>query len=289
MSAINNLKINTPAKINFSLLIQKQRSDGYHELLLDFFPITLFDTITFKTKEDGESSLNSNYPELNCENNTILKAIDALNTLSKRRLILDVNLLKKIPLGAGLGGGSSNAAGTLVALNDFYQLKLTRIQLEEVALKIGADVPFFLNPGPAFASGIGEKLTPITTSDKFFLVVIFPDLHISTKEAYKNCNISGRKNPIQSYCFESVSRLPLVDLNDFWEYLSNHYPVFEKCVSALNRTGALTVGLSGSGSSVFGVFKNQIDRDRAVSNMNLSQSYQIFGCETLDSYSYLPL
>ena len=288
MPAIKQFRINTPAKINFSLLIQKERSDGYHDLLLDFFPINLFDTITFKTKEDGKSSLTSDYPELNCENNTILKAIDGLQTLSKKKVILDVNLVKKIPMGAGLGGGSGNAAGTLIVLNDIYQLKLTHKQLEKIALSIGADVPFFLNPNPAFASGIGQKLTPITTSDQFFLVVIFPDLHISTKEAYKNCNISGRIHPIQNYSFETISRLPLIDLNDFWKYLSSRYPEFKKCESSLKKTGAFTVGLSGSGSSVFGIFKNQSDRDQAILNMNLSKSYQIIGCETMDSYSYLP-
>ena len=288
MSAKENLIINTPAKINFSLLIQKRRSDGYHDLQLDFFPINLFDTIKFKINKREETTLSSNFPELNNEHNTILKAISVLKKNIGKKINLDITLLKKIPMGAGLGGGSSNAAGVLLALNFLYDLELSRTRLEAMAIEIGADVPFFLNPIPSYATGIGENLIPIASFDKFFLIIIYPNLHISTKEAYNNCFISGRKNLIQSYSLGSLSKLTLTNLNDFWGYLTRNYPVLEACVSALKDIGALSTGLSGSGSTVFGIFKNRQERDHAILNLNLSESFQIFGCETMDSFSYLP-
>lgn len=283
-----NLIIKTPAKINFSLLIQKRCSNGYHDLSLDFFPITLYDTITFKFNKSQETTLSANLPILNDKNNTILKAVNLLKKYTDRKINLVIELLKEIPMGAGLGGGSSNAAGALLALNYLYGLKLSRLQLEAIAVEIGADVPFFLNPKPSLATGIGEKLTPITSFDKFYLILIYPDLHISTKEAYRNCFISGRKNQIKSYSIRSISKLTLTDLNDFWGYLIKNYPLLETCVSSLKDIGALTTGLSGSGSTIFGIFNNRQERDHALLNLNLNENFKIFSCETMDSYSYLP-
>lgn len=288
MPSINNLQIQTPAKINFSLFIQRRRRDGYHDLLLDFLPINLFDTIQFNIKKDGKTSLTSNFPELDGAHNLISKTVRELEKVSNRQLHLDIKLNKQIPMGAGLGGGSGNAAGTLIALNYLYQLNLTQPQLSEIALKLGADVPFFLNPTPSIATGIGEQLTKINTCNKFYMIAVYPDLHISTKEAYENCDISGRTTLFEKYSLDVLSQLSLTDLNDFWNYLASHYPEFKLCQQLLKENQALTTGLSGSGSTVFGIFRNQKERDQVFLHLDLKPGYKGFSCETMDSHSYLP-
>lgn len=281
----NKIRIKTPAKVNFFLNLQKKREDGYHTLLMDLIPISLYDTIDFKKKEDKGVQLSCNWDLGEVSNNLVVRAIQVLEQETGQSFHLDINLTKSVPHGAGLGGGSSNAAGTLVALNEWYQLKLSVERLRELGKSLGADVPFFITPVPSKASGIGEILSPILNFPEIYLVLIFPNFSISTREAYQNCRITGEKEIPAVYDtsrFEGYSP----DENDFWEGLSIKYPTLKMCHKALLSYNAVSAGMSGSGSCLFGVFFCEKERDEAVVKLKQQTEWSIFSCSTLSQHTF---
>ncbi len=285
MQLERKLKFSTPAKINFHLFIQKKRADGYHELLMDLIPISLFDEITLLPTEDEGITLESNLKNLAAENNLVMKAIRILEKKSKKQFSLKINLQKKIPAGAGLGGGSGNAAGILVVLNWIFKLGFSNDQLREMALELGADVPFFINPRPSIAKGIGEKLNRLPTVKPVYLILLFPGFPISTKEAYSQCNISARNKLIPNYSLKQLEQLT-PEMNDFWEPLQKQFPDLEKCRIQLIEQNAIAAGISGSGSTLFSIFPDQDSRNQAFSNLTSSPGQKIFCCKTLNSHNY---
>ncbi|MBU3914286.1 4-(cytidine 5'-diphospho)-2-C-methyl-D-erythritol kinase [bacterium] len=276
----------TPAKINFHLFIQKKRADGYHELLMDLIPVSLFDEITlFPTDKEG-ITLESNLENLAAEENLVMKAVRILEEKTKTRFTLKIKLQKRIPAGAGLGGGSGNAAGTLVVMNQIFKIGFSDDQLREFALELGADVPFFINPRPSIAEGIGEKLSALPSFKPIYLILLFPGFPISTKEAYSQCNISARNKLISGYSPELLKQFA-PEMNDFWEPLQKQYPDLKKCHRQLIQQNAVAAGISGSGSTLFSVFPDQDSRNQAFSNLASIPDRKIFCCETLNSHTYI--
>lgn len=276
-----SISVDCPAKINLFLFIQKKRDDGYHELLMDLIPVSLFDRLEFLPPQKSGIHLTSNLNNVNPEDNLVIKAARILEVQSNQKFSLKINLNKNIPWGAGLGGGSSDAGVTLTTLNRLYQLNFTDRQLKDMALKLGADVPFFLQPQPSLAEGIGEKLTLLPVFTPLFLILIFPNFPISTHTAYTECRISKRKNVISEYSTANLSRYN-AETNDFWIPLSRQYPELEQCRSNLINENAIFAGMSGSGSTIFGVFKNKQLRNRAYKNLRSNTDWRIIHCETLN-------
>ncbi|GAB6282299.1 MAG: 4-(cytidine 5'-diphospho)-2-C-methyl-D-erythritol kinase [Ignavibacterium sp.] len=255
---MDKLEFKSPAKINFGLNIINKRADGYHNIETIFYPINLWDILTFKKSKDF--SFNSNLKEIQNENNLIIKAIHLLEDFIKEKINVSIYLQKNIPIGAGLGGGSSNAATTLLAINELYNLNLEDEIIFELAIQLGSDVPFFLNPIPSFATSRGEEIYPIKFEIRKPILIINPGIHISTKWAYENIipkfplfHLSVL-NKIQ---INNFNELKDKVVNDFEEIIFQFYPEIKKIKDDLYNLNAEFSLMSGSGSSVFGIFPNQ--------------------------------
>jgi 4-diphosphocytidyl-2-C-methyl-D-erythritol kinase len=259
-----------PAKINLHLRILGRRSDGYHELDTLFHPVTgLYDTIVIEPAHDGHLYLRCpENPDLESASNLLYKAWKVYGQATGFQPGLFVTLTKRIPMGGGLGGGSSDGAAMLRYLQERAGTgALSREALIALAAGLGADVPFFLLDGPARALGIGEQLTPCAVDlGGMTLVLACPDVHVDTPWAFKAFDTAssllepgdflttpalGTKNA------SLVSPLPLV--NDFEPVVFREHPILRKIKEKLIRSGAAAAAMSGSGASLFGLF-----RDRGV-------------------------
>lgn len=280
-----SIRFKTPAKINTFLFIQSKRDDGYHDLVMDLIPISLFDEIELKPTSFGQVNLSSNLPDVPQEENLVVKAIRLLEKESGKAISLDVHLHKTIPSGAGLGGGSGNAAGTLVKVNQLFQLNIPEQRLAQLAVQLGADVPFFINPRPSLAKGIGDLLTELSHFDPLKLILIFPNFSISTGLAYSICRKSGRSECLHHYLPSEFRELN-PDINDFWIPLSKKFPALETCRQSMVDQGAVFTGLSGSGSTVFGIFDCEKTREEAFEALKPHPSWKVFKCNTLSAFQY---
>ena len=259
-------EIYTPAKINFFLNILGKRSDGYHELLMDLVPISLFDKITFTPPQKSGVELISSVIHLQQKDNLVLRAVHLLEKESGHNFDGSVGLDKAIPSGVGLGSGSGNAAGTLVALNRLFGLNIPISRLKRLASELGADVPFFVAPVPSIARGIGDQFNELPPVPPLSLLILFPGFSISTRDAYHRCAASGRLDVIEDYSLEGF-RSHTADRNDFWIPLQCRYRELTKARSALLDHRAIASGLSGSGSALYAVFSNEEFRNRAYKNL----------------------
>ncbi|GHU80917.1 4-diphosphocytidyl-2-C-methyl-D-erythritol kinase [Bacteroidia bacterium] len=246
------------AKINLGLRVVSKRPDGYHNLETVFYPIPLCDALEIVPSETGETTFSQTGIQVdgNPADNLVLKAFRLLKKDFDLPEIA-VYLRKQIPFGAGLGGGSADAAFMLKLLNDFAGLGLSVEELEKYAGQIGADCPFFIRNRPVFAEGIGDIFTPVEISLKgYYLVLVKPDIPVSTKEAYAGITPKRSTNRLTD-----IIRLPLGEwkdlmVNDFEESIFTRYPAIEAIKGALYERGAIYASMSGSGSSVFGIFEN---------------------------------
>lgn len=256
---------NAFAKVNISLDVLGTRNDGYHEMMMINHSIALKDTLVFKRKKEGLSLFwdVKNHPV--DENNLVLIGARKLQEYCNVNIGAEIYLNKRIPMEAGLGGGSSDAAATLKALNKLWDLKLTASELSEIGLSIGADVPYCLMGGTALVQGIGEKITPLLPIKKLSVVVVKPEINISTPKAFKaldGCLI--RKRPdifkvIELLEIEDYTGLQQVIGNVFEEVIFNEYPEIKKIKEGLIDQGALAGIMTGSGSTVVGYFKEKMD------------------------------
>ncbi len=254
------LIINSLSKINFGLFITEKRSDGFHNIETVFYPLRLSDEII--VRECDHLLIESNIPELNSDttNNLIYKAVKLLEQKTGNVLNCRITLTKNIPLGAGLGGGSSNAASVLLGLNDLFSLGYSKAELSEFGLQLGSDVPFFVHPYPSFASGRGEKLTEIDLKIEGIIVVVNPGIHVSTAEAYKNCIPSKPKFnllELNGRIINDYNELRDVVINTFEKTVFNVHPEIGNLKQSMLRSGASFALMSGSGSTVFGIFETE--------------------------------
>lgn len=257
---MKELTIKTPAKINLGLNILSKREDGYHNLETIFYPINLFDELTIKGYQKYE--LITNNTQLNTEHNsTITKARELLSEYAGIEINAMVTLVKRIPIGAGMGGGSSDGAAALILFNKYYDLKLSNEILYSLALKIGSDVPFFIEPKPMFGSSKGEVLETIGLILDRPILIVNPGIHISTSWAFSKIvpripethlnqiNLPGGN--IFSVFRESI-------VNDFEVVIFESYPEIKEIKNKMYRLGAEFSLMTGSGSTVFGIFPDEI-------------------------------
>ncbi len=243
------------AKINLGLNIISKREDGYHNLETVFFPIGLADEldITLASEQDDIQFITEGI-EVDCapEDNLIIRAAKMFTDKS-----LTIRFKKNIPFGAGLGGGSSDAAHTALYINDLLQLGLNKEHLCKQVAKLGADCPFFILNKPCLATGIGDILTPINLSLKgYSLVLIKPNIHVSTKVAYAGVKPHTPKIPIHEIIQQPVSTWKKLLVNDFETSVFAQFPAIQNIKEQLYESGATYASMSGSGSSVFGLFTN---------------------------------
>jgi 4-diphosphocytidyl-2-C-methyl-D-erythritol kinase len=255
---MDRIVLQSPAKINIGLNIVSKRKDGYHNLETVFYPLMLSDNFQIEKSDDYELITNSD--ELNNkEDNLITKCKNLLENFSGKELIVKIKVIKKIPIGAGLGGGSSNAAITLRALNLLFNLGLTYSQLSALALKLGSDVPYFLNPVPAYGNSRGEVLTPLKFELSYPILLVNPGINVSTKRAFGK--ISPSKPKINLYELLNAKTIDFDKMkkyivNDFEHIVFDEYPEIGKLKEELYKQGAEFALMSGTGSTVYGIFTN---------------------------------
>lgn len=260
---LNTMHVKSPAKINLHLRVLSKKSDGFHALESIFQTVPLYDEIEVTLSEnEGVCNVRCDAMELPLEN-TITKTYKGFCERTGVKAGVDVVLTKKIPSGAGMGGGSSDAATFLLALNRMFDEPLARSQLEEIALSVGSDVPFFLSGGCAVVTGRGEVIRSIAARNDLSFVLVYPEVHSSTAEAYRLVDEFYSQNVV-------VGDPDLSDLepmyngkvkewkffNSFTEPLKNKYPEIKKALASLKDVDAEFVDMTGSGSVVFGVFSD---------------------------------
>ncbi len=256
---METIKFSSRAKINIGLNIISKREDGYHNLETIFYPLDLADDMTFTISD--KFSFDSNDENLNKEkSNLIIKAKEILENHLSVELRPKIYLQKNIPIGAGLGGGSSNAASTLLALLKLYNLEIDNDNLKKLALELGSDVPFFLNPVASFAEARGELITPINLKLKGTLLIVNPGIHISTKFAFGLVTPHLPKISLKSLCNKQLidlEDLRRIAINDFEEIIFDHYKEIKEIKEKMQYFGAAFSMMTGTGSTVWGIFEDE--------------------------------
>lgn len=284
------LKLPSFAKINWTLRILGKRPDGYHEVATVLQTISVRDELTFELRDDDQISLTCDDPDIPIDDsNLIVKAAKALNGGG-----VNISLTKRIPAKGGLGGASSNAAVTLLALNNLWRKELSDTDLLNIAGGLGADVPFFLIGGCAEGRGTGTDLCPAADVPQQHLIVITPNAAVSTATAYASLK-RGSLTTLESASILSSSFARPVSgdsgqwslHNDFEVVIFEIEPEIEHAKIALLETGARGALLAGSGSSVFGIFDDEAARDQALSNLKCEVGWRVFSCRTLSRVDYL--
>lgn len=243
------------AKINIGLNVVSKRDDGYHNLETIFYPVKLSDALELVPAEKMEFSNSGIIINGPSEENLIVKAY---HLLRKDFQVLPVkfHLDKFIPFGAGLGGGSADAAFALKMLNDHFKLNLTIEQLENYAAQIGADCPFFIQNKPVFASGIGNQFQSIQLDlSEYQILIAKPNISVNTVEAYQNVKLTKPEYSLKDAINEPVEKWKDFIYNDFEKSVFQKYPQIKELKESLYSLGALYSSMSGSGSAVFGIFR----------------------------------
>jgi 4-diphosphocytidyl-2-C-methyl-D-erythritol kinase len=282
------LRIRSFAKVNLALSVLGRRHDGYHEIETVFQTITLFDEIEFRTSPVVEIECR-NLPGVRPEENLVFKAATLLASVSKKAGA-SIILTKNVPVGAGLGGGSSNAAAALLALRRLWEIETPDTELFRLAASLGSDVPFFLYGGTALGTGRGENIAPMPDLPPQFLVVVYPGIHVCTAEAYRSLNLGltspGVVHRIQTFCDQAYEGKCLTGIfNDFEVSIFSAYPPVMEAKKFLTERGATATLLSGSGSSVFGFFPDE-ESAFAAARENVRETWRVFPAKTLSRAEY---
>ncbi|MBF0457315.1 MAG: 4-(cytidine 5'-diphospho)-2-C-methyl-D-erythritol kinase [Nitrospirae bacterium] len=270
------ISLSAPAKINWFLCVTGKRADGYHEVRSAMQAVSLYDTIIIEPSGTFKLTSDLNIPP---ENNLVYKAAKVFFAHMSSVARAHITLKKEIPAAAGLGGGSSDAAHTLVGLNKLFGGIFTEEDLKSMAAELGSDVPFFIHGSFAFVEGRGEKVTPVEVNSTINLLLVRPPFPISTAWAYgqfkgrgfspvSSCDElrDGLITALESYDF---GRLAGYMKNDIENVLKDAYPMIQEIENALLKEGAAAAMLSGSGSAVFGVFEEEGGRDKAALSLAL--------------------
>ncbi len=270
------IEIKAPAKINVGLRILHKRSDGYHNLHTLFYPVNdLYDEITIERQEEFEFYTDNE--ELNTADNLIVKAVELLGDYSKKKIGAKIKLKKKIPMGAGLGGGSSDAAAALISLNEMFALNLSYNELIELALRLGSDVPFFIKAKPAIGYSRGEVLKHVDFEIDKPILIVNPGIHIPTKEAFGNIVPVDKELDYTKVIVEGKPNYEAMNslVNDFEDYAFNRYPEIKELKEKFYHYGSLFAQMSGSGSTVYGIFASEYDAKKVIRDISPDYFYHL--------------
>lgn len=254
------------AKINIGLNVVEKRPDGYHNLETVFYPIGLQDILEIKVLDDGNApecgyklKVTGTILDGSPEDNLVVRAFKMLRRDFNIPPV-SIGLYKHIPTGAGLGGGSSDAAFTIKTLNKRFDLRLTDEQMEDYCTRLGADCPFFIKDTPVFATGIGNEFHPVSFSLKGkHLVLVKPDIFVSTKDAYAKVNVRRPDTPLPELLAQPLETWKDTVINDFERSVFSKYPEIAAIKDSMYDIGAVYASMSGSGSSVFGIFDEPVE------------------------------
>tara|TARA_B100001093_G_scaffold362019_1_gene346775 strand:+ start:1691 stop:2512 length:822 start_codon:yes stop_codon:yes gene_type:complete len=260
------------SKLNLCLHILNRRKDSYHNLESIFCIIDFYDTLTFQTNNSTKVNFKTNNNEINGNINLVTKAYDIIYNLYDIEGV-DIFLDKKIPIGSGLGGGSSNAAVTLLALNKIFKLNISKDHLMKISEEIGSDVPFFINGGAAHVAGKGEIINNIPIDKKYFVLVL-SNLNISTKHIYESLS---SKDFMSQY---SYGDLITSNINSFEKIVMSKYPTLKETKYWLSSFGS--VRISGTGSTLYIEYDNY--EGALEANKEIGQKYKSLVVSSLESY-----
>ena len=261
-----------PAKLNLFLHITGQRADGYHLLQSVFQFLDFGDSLYFETRPDNKIQLKPDLDSVNHDDNIIVKAANALQKYSEKSCGANITLEKRLPMGGGLGGGSSDAATTLLALNKLWDINLSKKELMKIGLSLGADVPVFIYGNAAWAEGVGEDLTTINPPEPWYLV-IFPNIHINTGTIFSSVELTRDKLPIKIRDFLNGSTE-----NVCQPVVSAKYPEVNEAINWLNQF--TEAKLTGTGACLFGSFESELAAQKVA--QEVPEKWQAFVAKGLN-------
>ncbi|MDX6696347.1 MAG: 4-diphosphocytidyl-2-C-methyl-D-erythritol kinase [Blastocatellia bacterium] len=288
------LKLPSFAKINWELSVLGRRADGFHELRTIFQTITLHDELTFAERAGERLYLTCDAPEIPVdERNLISRAAASLKQRYNLRRGAAIHLAKRIPAEGGLGGGSSNAAITLVGLACLWKIETSKDELCALGARLGADVPFFFSGGTALGTGLGTRIAPLPEVAVEHLLIVTPNEKVATAEAYGSLNAPALTKPegdtilpISRADEQFADSFPAALHNDFERVVFRLKPEVGRAKNLLIQVGARRALMTGSGSSIFGIFENQEARERAARALRVETKWRVFSCSTLSRAQY---
>ncbi|MEH6493771.1 4-(cytidine 5'-diphospho)-2-C-methyl-D-erythritol kinase [Halopseudomonas sp.] len=265
------LSLPAPAKLNLFLHITGRRPDGYHNLQTLFQFVDHGDTLHFTARTDGKIRLHDTLTGVATEDNLIVRAAHLLQQAAGSSLGADIRLDKRLPMGGGLGGGSSDAATTLVGLNHLWGAGLSEDQLAAIGIKLGADVPVFVRGHAAWAEGVGEQLTPVELAEPWYMVVI-PNCSVSTAEIFSDQRLTRDTPPITLAAFREHG-----GRNDCLPVVAARYSEIRNTLILLNNY--CEAKMTGTGSCLFGAFPNEREADKVRARLPATlRSFVAKGC-----------
>ena len=265
-----------PAKVNLFLHVVSQREDGYHLLQTVFRLLDFYDTIHLKPRNDGIIRRVHDVAGVPEQQDLCVRAAKLLQQHTGSRMGVDIAIEKRIAMGGGLGGGSSDAATVLLALNRFWDLHLTRAELLSLGLQLGADVPIFIFGENAWAEGVGEQLQPIALQPAYY-VVLTPSVHVSTAQVFASKELTRNTIPTTIAAFSGVASQRGLVGNDLESVVCRQYPAVASCLDWLKQFSQAR--MSGSGASVFAEFESQAEAELVLAKMSQDKEIQhIAGC-----------
>jgi len=287
---MDSIHLKSYAKINLGLFLLKKRLDGYHDIITVFQTVDLHDTLTFH-RNDNSSNLtlsSSGIPIPLNEDNLIFHAFRVFQERMHTGCGLEVQVTKRIPTGAGLGGGSSNAAAALIAMDRLWDSRLSRGDLESMAAEIGSDVPFFIQGGTAIGEGRGERLTPIDLKWDCWVLLVCPSIPVSTAWAYRQARIGLTKDEKLTKFRSIFQKNALRSLrdsldNDLEEVVFKRHPLLGLFKEDMYKWDAFYASMSGSGSSVYGLFERLDEAEAARSFFLVDKRVRTFLCRPIFS------
>lgn len=280
------------AKINWSLRILGKRDDGFHELFTIFQTVSLYDALSFAASDTLSLKCDDASVPTD-ERNLIVKAAFALQRQFGVKNGAAIRLEKRIPSPGGLGGGSSNAATTLIGLNRLWNLGAAAGDLRLIAAELGSDVPFFLHGGTATGTGRGEIIEQLDEMDERFLLIVTPDISVSTREAFGRINAPTLTNEARKRILrvcrleaESLDLHHMVLISDFEASVFSAFPEIRRVKETLIELGAVNAAMSGSGASVFAIFEIEETRQAALKALDREITWRKFAVATISRYQY---
>lgn len=266
---MKTLRIEAPAKVNYRLDVLGRRPDGYHELRMVMQRIDLCDSIEITlTDIPGIRVTCGREGVPDGPGNIAWRSADLLLKLAERKAGIDIKITKRIPVAAGMGGGSSDGAAVLMGVNELLGLELSDQRLMEIGVTFGADVPFFIFKRTALAEGIGERLSAIERVPTAWLAIVNPNIHVSTAWVYQNLQLTtGRNENIIPRFYESIADVCAILSNDLESVTVRRHPIIAEIKEQLLRAGACGALMSGSGPTVFGVFESETAARHAAADL----------------------
>jgi 4-diphosphocytidyl-2-C-methyl-D-erythritol kinase len=263
----------SPAKINFFLEIINKKTNGYHNIKTIMQTINLYDYIFFEKINKNNIIFKCNEKSINNKKNIVYKTTKFIKKYFKKDIGVSIYIDKKIPIGAGLGGGSSNAATTIKSLIKLWNIKTTKTIIKKIAKKIGADVPFFLNGGTSLCTGIGNIIEPLNNINKQKIIIVNPGLKILTSNIYKKVKFPFKKKgiyKIKKYILTgtfNTYKAFNTCFNRFEDFVLTDYDEIKKIKNLFKKFGCVSL-MTGSGSSVFGIINSKSDIKKIILNIN---------------------